>query len=1013
MLRFILVLLLNGTINAVLAQPLQQFLYRHLSTRDGLASDETMGIQQDAKGYIWIATMDGLQRYDGKRLITFRNSTNHSQTIPNDMVRQIQFDKKNRLWVCCSENKVGYFNVDNFTFHQVNIRCTKDLLEKSDGHLYIDNNGNILFILPGACVFTYNEQSNDFSEQKNPFRVPARWKVNRLIQDQLHHNYWLACDSGLAKFNPVKKTLSYRAHNADRDEVIGAYEHLQSVSTPYFDKARRFWLLSSPAKKQTNLYSYNTVSKKITEWQSRLGRLPVKGYYYVHTVKEQKDGSVWIIGDNLFAKLNEQGNAFDIVQNNLPGEFSIRYDVLKDLYEDSEQNLWVCTNNGLFRFNPSAQFFHAILNKRIYNDSIYPSGVSDILQTKQGDIIVSTRGNGIFSYDKNFNPINAGYVKQSLQLGERLTNCILQRRNGDIWRGNQYGTIFISYASGKTEKIQPAIFEGQRIHQLTEDYDGNIWLATVDGQLIKWDANTRKFSLIKKLNTVVERLYTDANGHIWVCSRSGLFNLNSTDGSVVEHYTASGVIGKQLWKPYALDIIQYNDSLFIIASGCLNILNTRSNTIRHLMQPNEFPVNNVSNIAKDKLGKIWATTLSGLCNVDIENRLTIAYDERDGVHTNSFYPASITTLNDGRIAIGTSHDILVFDPVEIDRNLNMSLPGIHITGFLLMNKDLLMDSINKLKSVELPYDKNSVIIEFSTLTYQNNFSVSYLLEGLDKTWKNDYGANRAIYTYLPAGNYTFQVKVENGDEAGSVKYASLKLRVKAPFWKTWWFLGLLAFVLVGVVYWLDKLRTARIRDTERVRTRIATSLTKDMTNTLGNINVLSELANVKLDKDTERTREYIQQISENSSRMMEVMDDMIWSINPENDELQYTIARMKKYAAQIQPKYNIEISFEVDEKVNEIKLNMDRRHELFLIFKEALLNAGKHARSKFADVFIGCENGKIKMEIADNGKGFDMEAVCFGRGINEMQKKAAALKATLTIHSEINTGTTVRLIMAI
>src|SRR3954468_18726491 len=98
------------------AQRMQQYLFTHLGTRDGLASDETRGVQQDEKGYIWIATLDGLQRYDGKRLVTFRNNLADSASIPNDMVKQVLLDNKNHLWLCFSENKVGWFNVSDFTF---------------------------------------------------------------------------------------------------------------------------------------------------------------------------------------------------------------------------------------------------------------------------------------------------------------------------------------------------------------------------------------------------------------------------------------------------------------------------------------------------------------------------------------------------------------------------------------------------------------------------------------------------------------------------------------------------------------------------------------------------------------------------------------------------------------------------------------------------------------------------------------------------------------------------------
>ncbi|MCW3090890.1 MAG: hypothetical protein JWP81_1959 [Ferruginibacter sp.] len=1012
LLRFIVCCWFTAVAAIASGQPMQQFLFTHLGIRDGLASDETMAVQQDKTGYIWIATLDGLQRYDGKRLYTFRSSIANDQSIPNDMVKQVLLDKQDRLWLCCSENRVGFFNVSDFTFHEAAVRFPKETVATTEGRLFTDNNGRIMLLLAGAGVFTYNESRNEFAAGDNPFRVPDGWKINWITQDQLRNNYWIACDSGLVKFNPAKKTLSYRGQNTDDDEIIAAFAHLHWVNTPYIDKSGRCWLLAWPTKEQTFFYSYDPAIKKTTEWASQFNRLLANKYYFIHTIKEQKDGTIWVIGGNLFARLNKQGTAFEMIPHNLPGEFSIRYDGVKQLYEDREDNLWACTNNGLFRFNPAAQLFHVILNKRLNKDSVYGSDVTDILQTKDGNILVSTWGNGLFPYDKNFNPINVDFVNQSQRLGENLTWCIHQRSNGDIWRGNQYGTLFISYCDAKqTEKIQPPVFEGKTIRQIAEDSSGNLWLATVNGHLVKWSAANNQFLLIRKFGSNIERLYADQKGWLWVCTRgNGLYKVNVKDGSVAGNYTAGGPEGRKLMKPYAMDIIAYDDSLYFIASGGVNVLNTNANTIRFLVKNNTYPTNNISNLIKDTSGKVWITSLGGLGTIDLKLHITSSYDQRDGVHTNNFNGGSTTMLNDGRIAIGTSHDLLVFDPTAI-HIMDMPLPDIVITGFVLMNKALRIDSLNKLKNIELQYDKNSVIIEFSTLTYQNNFGISYMLEGLDKTWRDDDGSNRAIYTYLPHGNYTFKVKVENGNRSINIKTVTLKIRVKAPFWETWWFLSLLAFAAIGMVYSFDKFRVARIRETERIRTRIATSLTKDMTNTLSNINVLSELARVKLDKDTERTREYIGQISDNSHRMMEVMDDMIWSINPENDELKYTILRMKKYASEIQSRYNLEICFTVDKKVDEVKLQMDRRHEMFLIYKEALLNSGKHGNSKFADVDIRLEKSKLKMSISDNGNGFDTEATSFGRGLNEMRKKAATLNALLQIRSKENTGTEVKLEM--
>jgi signal transduction histidine kinase len=285
-----------------------------------------------------------------------------------------------------------------------------------------------------------------------------------------------------------------------------------------------------------------------------------------------------------------------------------------------------------------------------------------------------------------------------------------------------------------------------------------------------------------------------------------------------------------------------------------------------------------------------------------------------------------------------------------------------------------------------------------------------MLEGIDKEWKKSNVLNQAVYNYLPPGDYTFKVRALNGDgEVG--KTSTIKLTVKPPFWKTPWFIGIIAFIALIVLYWIDKFRMATIIENQNTRTTIATSLTKDMSTTLNNINVLSEMAKYKTDQDIERTKEYVTQISENSNRMIEVMDDMVWSINPENDGMDNLIRRMRKYASLVQQRFNVEISFYSDPALNNRRMQMDKRHELFLMFKEIVLNLGKHSNSRFAEIRIECIKSKMVLNVMDDGKGFDTDSVIYGRGLNEIRNRAASLHARVEIDSKVNNGTTVRLTM--
>jgi Signal transduction histidine kinase len=205
----------------------------------------------------------------------------------------------------------------------------------------------------------------------------------------------------------------------------------------------------------------------------------------------------------------------------------------------------------------------------------------------------------------------------------------------------------------------------------------------------------------------------------------------------------------------------------------------------------------------------------------------------------------------------------------------------------------------------------------------------------------------------------------------------------------------------------------KIRATERIRTRIATSLTEDMTNSLSSINISSELAKTKVDTDRERTKEYIAQISETSNRMVQAMYDMVWSIDPKNDTMMNTIERMKSFAVEVESLHNVDIIFEIEEAAAKLNLDMAHRYELLSVFKEAISNATKHSVARHIQVSLRLKNSKFFLLIEDDGNGFDINKATLGRGMNDMKRRAADIKASLHIESEQNTGTIVKLEMPI
>jgi signal transduction histidine kinase len=226
-----------------------------------------------------------------------------------------------------------------------------------------------------------------------------------------------------------------------------------------------------------------------------------------------------------------------------------------------------------------------------------------------------------------------------------------------------------------------------------------------------------------------------------------------------------------------------------------------------------------------------------------------------------------------------------------------------------------------------------------------------------------------------------------------------------------------AFVLLVVIVLLVFNRNKIIHQTKRqleigkVRNQIARDLHDDIGSTLSSINLISQVA--LHEKSFELQQNYFQRISDQSTKMMESMSDMVWSINPDNDTFQKTVAKMKEFSAEILEPKNIDYRFEVDEALNEISLDVAKRKNLYLVFKEAINNAAKYSEGSFVHITISQTVNELLLQIRDNGKGFDLSNSSTGNGLRNMQARASEINAQIIVQSSIGMGTSLVLNMSL
>jgi hypothetical protein len=450
----------------------------------------------------------------------------------------------------------------------------------------------------------------------------------------------------------------------------------------------------------------------------------------------------------------------------------------------------------------------------------------------------------------------------------------------------------------------------------------------------------------------------------------------------------------------AASVVQYDDTLYVIASGGLNILNDKTGKITYFNADKGLPSNTVNNLIMDKQGWVWLTTDSRICRIKILNPgfAYSLFSEEDGIPTSPFNVSSASRLNDGRIVFGRVHDMILVDPASIDKLDIHGIPKVEITGIAVNNNWLPVDSLLKLKELDLKYDQNSVTIEFSTLTYLNNYPISYIMEGLDKNWKNHFKANQAIYNYLPPGDYTFKVVTKNfGNQS---QETALKISVRSPFWKTWWFYSLLALIVAALFFWEDKERMRRKAAVQNMRTNIADNLHEEVNKALNNINMLSEIARLKADKEPEQSKAFINEIHHRSHHMIIAMDDMLWSIDPANDSMAKTIDRIKEFADALRHRHEVLINLQTDPKVISLKPDMKLRHEVMIIYKMALRMLVEEMKSPHTSINIDYVRGQLQLNIFAHQLKLPDNNNQVIKMMDEMRSRSRSINAILEFQSD-------------
>ena len=408
-------------------------------------------------------------------------------------------------------------------------------------------------------------------------------------------------------------------------------------------------------------------------------------------------------------------------------------------------------------------------------------------------------------------------------------------------------------------------------------------------------------------------------------------------------------------------------------------------------------------------GHLYVGGGHGLDRLDPATGRVLHYTTADGLAPGVFRAAFRD--HDGVLWFGTTRGLARLAPA-VDKPTGP--PPVLITGLRVSGVAEPVSAVGErdMSLRDLAPGRNQLEIDFVGLGFGAGdvLRYQYRLDGADADW-SALGEQRTVtYASLAPGEYRFVVRAMSSDGIVSDRPASIAFTLLSPVWLRWWFLTLAALVAGLIAYSLFRYRITRLLEMANMRTRIATDLHDDIGANLTRIALLSEVAKQTQGADGESDADApLASITRIARESVSSMSDIVWAINPHRESLLDLIRRMRQHADEIFTLRDIELRFNAPDAAESLRLSVDVRRDLLLIFKEAVNNTARHSRCSRVEIDLRVEGSRLLLTVVDDGVGCDASLESEGQGISSMQRRARRLNGMLEITSGTGVGTTVRL----
>ncbi|HEX3627200.1 MAG TPA: two-component regulator propeller domain-containing protein [Verrucomicrobiae bacterium] len=970
--------LLTVSVFPVLAAPPHYFA-RTWQVENGLPQNKVTAVLQTRDGYLWVGTYNGLARFDGAEFKVFDD--NNTPQLHSSRITSLCEARDGTLWIGDESGQITQYKNGQFAafpFHS----------KWSWGRIYrivTDDSGDVWFM---------NEAGELARARDGAFLAPRAGSIVKVVAlaRSADGTIWIARNGA----------VSMLRHGRLTDLSIDAY--IQGICA---SSDGGLWVANNAVLREW----------KNGQWIKDLGTSPW-GWPIISEFIQLANGAL--------AAGSTDGGLY-LVFPDRPGKF-VRFDRANgfpsdwviSLCQDREGNLWSGTGAGLVMVHPG--------NLEIVSppDQWQGRAVLAVCAGSNDDLWAGTEGAGLYRFQ------NGAWTNYETAQGIRNLYIwsLAEDRKGRLYAGSWGGGLFaqkdgaFDFAPGIKNVTLP-------MPALLSEPDG-LWIGTTEGLLHYQNNLALRFSTGHGLfSSDVRALARDASGAIWAGTAGN--GLDCIRNNTVRQFGRSDGLSSDFIECLRFDqdgtlwIGTFGGGLNRFKNGRFSVINGK----------NGLPNNVICDIEQDGQGFFWMSSYGGIIRVSEEELNKCAdgkakrvscrvYGINDGLPTlqcsEGLQPAGCRTA-DGRLWFPTARGLVSVDPAGVTIN---PLPPPIVIEEMRVDDHKFAPVSSAENALRIPPGRHRFDFQYTALSFIVPEKVQFKcrLVGLDEGWV-DMGTKRlATYSYIPPGDYSFQVTACNNDGVWNQEGASMTFRVLPYFWQTAWFrlvaLGAL-LTASGALVWFDTRRrmrrrlelVERQRDIESERTRIARDIHDDLGSHLTRITMISESARGD-SGNPGRMVGGLEQIYGIAHQLTQSMDEIVWAVSPRHDTLESLAAYLEKFAQDLLAAAGVRCRIDMPMQLPEWHLTSEIRHNLFLACKEAFHNVVKHSAASEVFVRLLIAEKSFSLSIEDNGCGFSAETrhqtqssgrVLSGNGLDNMVRRLSAIGGKCDIQSHPGKGT--------